>query len=160
LKETGSVSAESTDQAQSNAPQGKHCEGQNSEGKPCGSYALKGQTLCSAHSGLLDHKQAAKKSAEVRKARLEERPRSVKDALARRFERRADEIAKLLDRDIEREDSGSVRAWMVQVYGAPAQLVQTEAVDKAATDYTLAELEAMRAALVREQGVSTQLKSA
>ncbi len=79
--------------------------------------------------------------------------------MAKRFEARADEIAVLLDKDIAREESGSVRAWHDLVYGKPTQTVVTEDTRQAG-QYTLAELEAMREQLLRGDNVVAIRKSA
>ncbi len=137
------------------------CSHEGKDGKGCKAYARHdGSGLCAGHGASPeDLERASVKSAEVRRARVEARPKSVKDALARRFEARADEIAVLLDKDIAREESGSVRAWHDLVYGKPQQTVVTEST-RAAGEYTLAELEAMRETLLRGDNVVSIRKTA
>jgi hypothetical protein len=121
-------------------------------GGSCKAYAVKdGSGICLGHQkrpGQLE--KARERSAEVRRSVLEERPKSLKDAVAKRLEARANEIAALIDKDLAREDSTSVRAWMVQAYGQPAQTVVTNEGSKDAAGMTLQELEAARARLLEE----------
>ncbi len=131
------------------------CSHEGKDGKGCKAYARHdGSGLCAGHGASPeDLERASVKSAEVRRARVEARPRSVKEALAKRFEARADAAAALLDADIDRQDSGSVRAWHDLVYGKPTQTVVTDDTSKQAGEYTLAELEAMRETLLRGDNV-------
>jgi hypothetical protein len=138
--------------------QGRRCEGISKKtGERCTAWAMQGSTLCRGHAAPPEHLAKARaKSAEVRKRVQEERPRSLKDALAKALEAHADEIIASYMTAI-RQDGGwrAAEALLSRVHGTPTQRIETEDKTKDVDQMSLSELVSLCSeALLRESDVS------
>lgn len=114
-----------------------HCDAVTRAGKPCGAYAMKGQSKCAGHSGVLASQSAAAsaKSAQVRRDRVLKRQEAVersklspREHLAVGLSERWLEIQPLLlDELIGNKDWRGLLALVDQAYGKPGETLLLDA---------------------------------
>ncbi len=88
----------------------------------------------------------ARRSAEVRKAKAEERRKTLEDLLAEKLEAHADEVVACFLANIREGDWRAADAFVTRVYGRPVEKV--EATTERIEGLSLDELRALRARLL------------
>jgi hypothetical protein len=127
-------------------------------GKPCSAYSLPSDPLgrCSGHSGRyvaqLDSVRAAKRSAEVRRARAERRKLGSLGLAEKLVQEQAELIIGVFIEAIKKGDWRAAEALLQRVYGKPAEKVevsQPQSVEEV-EQMSLAEIRQLRAVTERD----------
>src|SRR4051812_13560894 len=106
------------------------CRGATKAGEPCRSTSVGPSGYCAYHDGKTrlgtadGARVAAQKSAEVRKAKAEERKKTLKDLLAEKLEAHADEIVGCFLENVREGDWRAADAFVTRVYGRPQEKLE------------------------------------